>query len=207
LYCDFNALNILYETNVIVPSTVTLYPDSTAVFAIINFFRRSKLKKIVSTDFQSVILNKAINQGIGLYFFGDADDVLEEMVRRLKMENTGINICGVSNGFCFDTKAVINNINCSKADILFVGLGAGQQEKWIIENYEKLDIKFVLSVGGWFRFLAKTKKRAPQIFRKLSLEWLYRLITEFPHVWKRYLIGVPKFFYRVITKKIVLVID
>jgi N-acetylglucosaminyldiphosphoundecaprenol N-acetyl-beta-D-mannosaminyltransferase len=89
-------------------------------------------------------------------------------------------------------------------DILFVGLGVGRQENWIIENFTKLNVPLIMSVGGWFRYLAGTRKRAPKFLRLLHLEWLYKLLTEFNRVWKRYLIGVPLFFYRVLTKKILI---
>ena len=64
-----------------------------------------------------------------------------------------------------------------------------------------------MSVGGWFQYLAGNKKRAPLIFRKIHLEWLHKLFYEFPRVWKRYLIGIPQFYFRVFTKKIIINLD
>ncbi len=116
-------------------------------------------------------------------------------------------ISGSHNGYDFIDQEVISKINDSGAEILFVGLGAGRQEKWIAENDNKLNCKLIMSCGGWFQYLAGYKKRAPSIMIKLYLEWLYKLLTEFPRVWQRYLIGVPKFFYRIITKKIILSFD
>ncbi len=109
-------------------------------------------------------------------------------------------------GYNFNTNEVIKRINDSNTDILFVGLGVTRQEKWIIENYKYINVELIIAVGGWFQYLAENKKRAPKFLRQLHLEWLIKLINEFSVVWKRYLIGVPLFFYRVLTKKIQLVI-
>jgi len=85
---------------------------------------------------------------------------------------------------------------------LLVGLGAGRQENWLINNYTYLPSIIILSVGGYFQFLSKVKKRAPLYFRRINLEWLYRVITEFNSVWKKYSIFVIKFIYRILTNKI-----
>ena len=97
---------------------------------------------------------------------------------------------------------VIHDIIKCQPDILLVGLGAGRQEKWLVDNYAKLPSVISFSVGGYFQFLSKTKKRAPYLFRKFQLEWFYRVITEFNTIWKKYSIGAIKFLYRVFSKKI-----
>jgi N-acetylglucosaminyldiphosphoundecaprenol N-acetyl-beta-D-mannosaminyltransferase len=74
---------------------------------------------------------------------------------------------------------IIEQINCSKASILLVAIGAPKQELWIYENINKLNnIKTAIGIGGVFDFISGYKKRAPKIFIKLNLEWLFRLIQE-----------------------------
>jgi len=90
-------------------------------------------------------------------------------------------------------------LNATKIKTIKIG-----EQKWIIENFKNLNVQLILSVGGWFQYLAGNKKRAPKVLRNLHLEWVHKLIIEYDRVWKRYLLGAPKFFYRVITRKIVL---
>lgn len=202
LYADFNVLNYFYENKIIPPEKFELYPDSTAVYFITTFFLKWKFKKFVSTDFQSELLRRFVEKDKKIFFFGDYEEVLNTMINKLQGRFKGINIVGIFNGFNYDNDLIIERINQSNADVLFIGLGAGQQEEWICENYYKINSELVITVGGWFQYLSGYKKRAPLIVRKLNLEWLYKLSIEFPRIWSRYLIGVPLFFIRVLSGKI-----
>ena len=144
------------------------------------------------------------SQGLSVYFFGDSETVLEKLSNNIKSNFPNTNITGFANGYYYSTDEIIKKINSSNPAIVFVGLGVARQEKWICTNHEKLNAKLILSVGGWFQYLAKSKKRAPFVMRKLSLEWLYKLITDFKRTYLRYFWGVPIFFYRILTKKIIL---
>jgi len=79
---------------------------------------------------------------------------------------------------------LIEQINQLNPDIIFICLGAPKQEYFMAENLDKLNAKLMLGVGGTIDFLAEQIKRAPQSWRKLGLEWLWRLIQE-PWRWKR----------------------
>ena len=208
-YADFNVLNYFYECNLgnNELGEFFLYPDSTAVFFCLKYFLKKNLRKIISTDLQYDLLYKLNRNGARIYLFGDSDSILKKTIENIKAKHSRIRIIGSQNGYNFQTNEVISKINKNRIDILVVGLGAGQQEKWVLENYNKLNVKVILSVGGWFQYLAKNKKRAPKFLRRMNLEWLHKLVVEFPRVWKRYLIGIPKFYYRVITKKIVIHLD
>jgi len=77
------------------------------------------------------------------------------------------------------TNNLIEQINCSKSDVILIAFGAPKQELWIYENINKLNnIKIAIGIGGTFDFISGYKKRAPKIFIKLNLEWLFRLIQE-----------------------------
>ncbi len=74
---------------------------------------------------------------------------------------------------------LISRINNAKPDILLVAFGAPKQEKWIYENLKKMpSVKLAMGVGGSFDFISGKTKRAPLIFQKLGLEWLWRLVLE-----------------------------
>ena len=201
-YADFNVLNYLYENKTKIPDSISLYPDSTAVHMILRLKKNKISSKLVSTDFQEELLEKADQLKLKTFFLGDEDSVLNKLRLKISDKYSDLIISGSNSGYNFDTENVINSINYLQPDILFVGLGVGRQEPWIIENANKIDVPLILSVGGWFKFLAGTKKRAPLVLRKLHLEWLFKIITDFKRLWKRYLFGIPKFYYRVFTGKI-----
>ncbi len=208
-YADFNVLNYFYENN-FKPNELSnfyFYPDSTAVFFYIKYILKNNCKKIISTDLQTDLLFELNIIKSKIYLFGDSNSILQQAIKNVNEKHSNINVAGYCNGYKFDTRKLIDEINENQTDILFVGLGVGRQEKWIIENYKKLNVKVILSVGGWFQYLSKNKKRAPLFLRKIHLEWLHKIIVEFPRVWRRYFIGIPKFYYRVITRKIKFNID
>lgn len=80
----------------------------------------------------------------------------------------------------------LNKINQKKPDLLFVAFGMGKQEKFIADNWKKLDVKLAIGVGGAFDYLSGEVPRAPQWMRKIGFEWFYRLIRE-PWRWRRQL--------------------
>lgn len=208
LYADFNVINYLYDSKLYLNNpNIILYPDSTAVHWAVQLFTSYKYSKLVSTDLLDQSLQEFIKNKNSLFFFGDSDDVLKRAVGKLRSINPDINISGFCSGYNYSNEELIRQINLSSAEILFVGLGAGRQEKWIADNFEKLNCRLILSCGGWFQYLSCDKRRAPKWLRKIQLEWLYKLISEFPRVWKRYLLGVLQFYFRIITKRILIIIN
>lgn len=135
------------------------------------------------------------------YFFGGAPGVANTAARMMSKKYEGLSIVGVHNGY-FDEKeekVIIEDIKKKKPSILLVGLGAPKQEKWIFEHLEELGVRVAIGVGGSFDGMAGTVKRAPKIFRKLGLEWFYRLIKQ-PTRWKR-MMRLPKFVIEVLRRK------
>jgi N-acetylglucosaminyldiphosphoundecaprenol N-acetyl-beta-D-mannosaminyltransferase len=129
--------------------------------------------------------------------------MIQEWILQLVSEKGNLVVVGLLDGYRYlSNKKILNIINIKEPDILFVGLGAPRQEKWIIENINHLKSKKIIAVGGWFRILANDRKRGPKFFRKMGLEWLIRLVTEPKYVWRRYLIGIPLFIYRIIILKV-----
>jgi len=202
LYCDFNVANIIYEQNIEIPPNFTLYPDSSLMHFTLKLFYGTKIDKSISTDIQDQVLNLINKNKLKLYLFGDKEEILAIIKKNLLIIYHNISIVGYHSGYSYNSLEVIDDIKNTNPDILLVGLGAGRQENWLINNYTYLPSIIILSVGGYFQFLSKVKKRAPLYFRRINLEWLYRVITEFNSVWKKYSIFVIKFIYRILTNKI-----
>jgi N-acetylglucosaminyldiphosphoundecaprenol N-acetyl-beta-D-mannosaminyltransferase len=95
---------------------------------------------------------------------------------------------------------IINHINETRPEILFVAFGAGRQEKFIFNNLNKLpSVKIAMGVGGAFDFIAGKIVRAPGWMRKVGLEWLWRFFMQ-PWRWKRILTATIKFSWLIIRK-------
>ena len=96
---------------------------------------------------------------------------------------------------------MVNAINAANPDLLWIGMTAPKQEKWLYQHWDELQINcHVGCVGAVFDFYAGTIKRAPQWWLDHSLEWVYRLMKELKRMWRRSIIGIPLFLYN-ITKE------
>ena len=97
---------------------------------------------------------------------------------------------------------IINLINDFQPNILFVGMTAPRQEKWVYSNKERLSANIICSIGAVFDFFAGTQKRAGRLWLKFNLEWLYRLLNNPFRLYKRTFISLPQFlFYTLLNKK------
>jgi len=201
-YCDFNVALLSFYQKYKFPKSIILYPDSFAVYFILKYFYFKKVKLNVSTDIQNATLQMADKNKKNIFLFGASEHTLEKVVFKIKSRYNNLTIKGYHNGFDYDESKIIDIINSSQSDILYVGLGLTRQESFLIRYYDKLNPNLIISVGGWFEYLAGNIKRAPRIIRVLHLEWLFKLIVEFRRVWKRYLLDLPIFIYLILTKKI-----
>lgn len=174
---------------------------------------RINIKERVTGYDLSIWMIEELNRiGGSIFIMGGAKGVAEKAVENIKFKYPNIRIAGEHHGFFKGThigynghdeeKQVINKINNSNADVLFVCLGAYKQEKWICENEKLLNCKIAIGNGGVADVLAGNVKMAPDIWRRLGLEWLYRL-KENPSRFKRQL-EIPKFIVKILlTKKAV----
>lgn len=134
--------------------------------------------RITGIDLMNLICKNSIKYNSSIYLYGSKEGISEKTKIELENLYPGINISGTCSGY-EDENLVIEKINKSKANILFVGLGSPKQEQFIINNMDKLkNIKIFMPVGGSFDVISKTLKRAPNWIIKCNLEWLYRLFQE-----------------------------
>jgi N-acetylglucosaminyldiphosphoundecaprenol N-acetyl-beta-D-mannosaminyltransferase len=103
-----------------------------------------------------------------------------------------------------ENDAVIEKINQFRPDVLYVGFGMPLQEQWIMENCDRINAKVFLPLGACLDFYTNTVYRGPRWATDLGLEWLTRLLTEPHRLWKRYLVGNPLFFYRILKERFAL---
>lgn len=132
------------------------------------------------------------------FFYGDVQETLKQVSEKILGAYPGVEIVGVHSPpfrplTAEEDQQVINAINQAAPDVLWVGLGAPKQERWIFEHRDKLNVPVVIGIGASFKFLAGTVKRAPSWVRNGGFEWLWRFLQEPGRVWRRVFIDAPQF--------------
>ncbi|MEM1009785.1 MAG: WecB/TagA/CpsF family glycosyltransferase, partial [Myxococcota bacterium] len=111
----------------------------------------------------------------------------------------GGQIVGVHHGFILNRlemeQAVCEDIRACQPDVVLVGFGVPLQEEWCARFRTQLDCPILMGVGGLFDYYSGNVKRAPLLWRKARIEWVYRLMQEPGRLWKRYLLGNVEFLW------------
>lgn len=155
-----------------------IIPDGIAVVKAAKLYGKRVEERITGIDTAKRLLELANNKKRTLYLFGSKREVLDVLVVKIKEEYPCIKILGATDGFVEDKDAVFEDIVKLEPDVCLVALGIPLQEHLIAEHIGKVRKGVYMGVGGTFDVLSGMKKRAPEIFIKLNLEWLYRLGKE-----------------------------
>jgi N-acetylglucosaminyldiphosphoundecaprenol N-acetyl-beta-D-mannosaminyltransferase len=141
---------------------------------------------------------------ISLFLLGARPGIAEKAAWQLEQHYPGLRIAGTHHGH-FDkapgspeNAMVIKKINAASPDVLVIGMGMPLQESWLAENWESVDATVALPGGAVFDYVSGELRRAPRWMTENGMEWLGRLVIEPRRLWKRYLIGNPAFFWRVL---------
>lgn len=149
----------------------------------------------------------ACKRGFRYFFLGAGPGVAEKLADELTTRNPGLHVAGsysppFAEEFTEDeNQKMINMINQSGADVLWVSLTAPKQDFWIAEHFDKLQVHVAIGVGAAFDVVSGNIKRAPLWMQKNGLEWFYRLLMEPGRLAKRYLIEAPRFIPLVVIQK------
>lgn len=155
-----------------------LVPDGIAVVKACHKLDIPVCERITGIDTALELLKMANEYAKSIYLFGAKEEVGKALVKKIKEEYPHIKVLGFTNGYGKNKEKVMEKIIKLEPDICLVALGIPEQEK-IIYNYLPCFKKGIfMGVGGAFDVMSGHKKRAPKIFRKLNLEWLYRIIKE-----------------------------
>lgn len=151
-------------------------------------------------DIARLVLDKLKETDYKLFLFGGKPGVAEEAAEKLLKDYSGLKIAGMRNGYfnADEEDEIVEEINNSGADIVFVCLGAPKQEEWINKRRDKLKVKAAMGIGGSLDVFAGRVERAPDIFCKLGLEWFYRLCKEPWRIGR--MMELPKFAATVVIK-------
>jgi N-acetylglucosaminyldiphosphoundecaprenol N-acetyl-beta-D-mannosaminyltransferase len=135
-------------------------------------------ERITGIKAMELLCDMACRNGYNVFLYGAKKDVVEKAKERIADKYVGINIVGYLDGYTNNDEQVVQQINGSNADILFVALGSLEQERFIARNKGRLCATICQGVGGSFDVISGYIKRAPTWMQKCGLEWFYRLLKQ-----------------------------
>ena len=177
-----------------------LVPDGIGIVKAARMINYDVKERITGIDIANELLKLGNKQKKSIYLFGAKQEVIDSMEKVLKESYPNLTLVGMSNGYEKDKDKIFEKIVKTKPDIVLVALGIPLQEKLIYKHLDKFDKGIFVGVGGSFDVISGHKKRAPKIFIKLNLEWLYRILKE-PKRLKRFYDSNVKFIFKVRRQK------
>ncbi len=177
-----------------------LLPDGVGVVLASRLLGGQVKSRITGADVflgLSACMNKS--GGGGVFFLGATDRTLAEIERRFRAEFPHVPFCGsysppfVAEYSEADTTKMVDAVNRSGANVLWVAMTAPKQEKWIFSNLNRLNVSVVGAIGAVFDFYAGNVRRSSAFFQRMGLEWLPRLVQEPRRLWRRTFVSAPIF--------------
>lgn len=173
-------------------------PDGMPLVWLSHLTGYKNVERVYGPDLMLAVCEESLKQGYRHFLYGGEDGIPQLLAQQLQKRFPGLCITGTySPPFRQLTPeedtAVIQTINESGADIIWVGLSTPKQERWMAEHVGKLNAAVLIGVGAAFDFHAGVKKQAPHWMQQHGFEWLFRLLSEPRRLWRRYLIYNPLF--------------
>lgn len=186
-----------------------LTPDGAGIVLASRILKGSIRGRVTGSDIFRELSRRLDREGEYRYFFlGSTEENLTQIREKMKREFPRIEIAGTysppfKDDFSDeDTRAMVEIVNRVQPHVLWVGMTAPKQEKWIHRHKKKLDVQFIGAVGAVFDFYTGTVKRSHPWFLEHGLEWLPRLVQEPRRLWGRNFISHPKFLLRVAVRRL-----
>ena len=184
-----------------------LIPDGIGVIFASKLLSGNIHERVTGSDiFQGVLeeLNKI--GGYRVFFLGSTDQTLAAIRARMAVDYPSLQVVGMysppfkSSYSQSELDEMVKFINDAKPDVLWVGMTAPKQEKWIFENCTRLNVSFAGAIGAVFDFYTGQVKRSHPFFQRMGLEWLPRLIQQPKRLWRRMFISAPIFVWHVLSQ-------
>jgi N-acetylglucosaminyldiphosphoundecaprenol N-acetyl-beta-D-mannosaminyltransferase len=211
LNVNAHCLNLCYEDPALrgfFNGAEVVFCDGAGVMLAVRVLGGRIPARITYADWTWRLAAFAASEGFSLFFLGARPGVAQVAAEKLKERHPDLKIAGVRHGY-FDHSAgspqsekVVDDINAAAPDILLVGLGMPLQERWLMENRERIDAGAVLTGGAVFDYVSGRLSRGPRFLTRNGFEWLARLLAEPRRLWRRYLLGNPVFVLRVLRQRL-----
>jgi N-acetylglucosaminyldiphosphoundecaprenol N-acetyl-beta-D-mannosaminyltransferase len=166
-----------------------LLPDGVPVLWASALLGTPLPERVAGTDLMQALLELSALRNYRVFLLGGEENVITRTVETLRGRYPTLQIAGYRNGYFSDADAdsVIETINASNADLLFIGMSTPKKELWADACLSRLTVPVCQGVGGSFDVIAGLTRRAPIWMQRSGLEWSYRLMQEPRRLWRRYL--------------------
>lgn len=166
-------------------------PDGMPLVWLLRMRGHREVSRVYGPDLMLAVCQRFNDAGLGHYFLGGEPGVPEILAERLMERFPGLNVAGAySPPFreltTEEDTRLVEEINSTAPDVLWVGLGSPKQERWMAEHRQAIDAPVMIAVGAAFDFLSGRKPQAPRWVQQSGLEWLFRVGTEPRRLWRRY---------------------
>jgi N-acetylglucosaminyldiphosphoundecaprenol N-acetyl-beta-D-mannosaminyltransferase len=180
-----------------------IHADGQPVVFASRLLTRSPIpERSATTDFIYDAAQAARDAGLKFFLFGGNEDVNARCAEELVAKYPGLKIAGRRNGYFSrdEEAAIVDEINASGADVVWVGLGIPLEYDFCVRNKAHLKAGWVVTSGGCFNFVTGDYSRAPAWMQAAGLEWLYRLAREPKRLFWRYAVTNPLAFFTLLTR-------
>jgi N-acetylglucosaminyldiphosphoundecaprenol N-acetyl-beta-D-mannosaminyltransferase len=166
-------------------------PDGMAIVWLLRLTGRNQVNRVYGPDLMLSVCERSIDRGYKHFFYGGVPGVANELTARLQTRFPGLRVAGTySPPFhslsSREDEALVERINRTLPDIVWIGISTPKQERWMSEHVGKLSAPVLIGVGAAFDFLSGRKKQAPRWIQRSGMEWLFRLASEPRRLWRRY---------------------
>lgn len=175
-----------------------LVPDGIGVVMAVRLLRKQPIARVPGAELMPAICARAVERGYRVFLFGASEEVNAAAAAELRRRYPGIDVAGRHHGYVAEAgmPGLLAAIDASGANVVFVALGSPRQELWMEQYLPRLrHVRVCQGVGGTFDVLAGRVRRAPALFRRLHLEWFYRLASQPQRLLRQ--TALPRFAWRV----------
>lgn len=185
----------------IINAATLVLPDGIGIIYAAKILGLPIHERVPGVEFAEALVRTMAQKQGRLFLLGAKPGVAEKAAKNLKKKYTELQIAGVQDGYFSSDEDAVQAINaCGGADVVFVCLGMSRQEQFISRNMDKINAKLFCGLGGSLDVFSGESKRAPKIFIKLGLEWLYRLLKQPSRIGR--MMQLPFFLLLVIRERI-----
>jgi N-acetylglucosaminyldiphosphoundecaprenol N-acetyl-beta-D-mannosaminyltransferase len=166
-------------------------PDGMAIVWLLKLRGHKHVSRVYGPDLVLEVCRSGVTKGYRHFLYGGDEGVANRLGEKLDERSPGLQIVGTHTPPFralteAEDQAVVEAINASQADIVWVGLSTPKQERWMAAHVGRIKAPVMIGVGAAFDFLSGIKPQAPRWVQRSGLEWLFRLATEPRRLWPRY---------------------
>ena len=211
LHVNAHGLNLCYHDLALrsfFNAAPLVFSDGAGVVLAARILGEHLPERITYADWAWQLADFAERENLSLFFLGARPGIAQKAVAHLKKRHPSLKVVGVHHGYFNhaprspENEAVLRKINDSRPDILLVGFGMPLQERWLMQNWDRVDACVALTGGAVFDYVSGELRRGPRLLTDNGFEWLARLLIEPGRLWRRYMIGNPLFLLRVVKQRL-----